>query len=72
MDGYALLRHFREQAGAGPGGPIAAIALTAFAREEDRRRAREAGFQHYLTKPVEPDELLTVLQNAVQPTGDRS
>ena len=30
-------------------------------REEDRRRTREAGFDHHLLKPVEPDELRSLL-----------
>lgn len=35
------------------GGKMAAIALTAYAREEERQRALEAGFQMHLSKPVE-------------------
>lgn len=56
-DGYELLRRLRrlapEQGGATP-----AIALTAFARQEDRARALESGFTLHLTKPVEPAHLL--------------
>ncbi len=33
------------------------IALTGYGMEEDRRRTREAGFDHHLVKPVDPDEL---------------
>jgi CheY-like chemotaxis protein len=43
------------------GGSIPAIALTAFARPEDRRRALHAGFQVHLAKPVEPAELVAVV-----------
>ncbi len=42
------------------GGATFAIALTAFARSEDRQRARHAGYQFHVAKPVEPAELLTV------------
>jgi CheY-like chemotaxis protein len=37
------------------------VAVTGHAREEDRRRAIEAGFDHYLVKPGEPDQLRKVL-----------
>jgi len=59
-DGYALIRQVRalskEQ-----GGHVPALALTAFARSDDRRRAIGAGFHMHLAKPVEPDELVTVV-----------
>jgi CheY-like chemotaxis protein len=40
---------------------VPAIALTAFARIEDRVRALAAGFQMHVAKPVEPGELLTIV-----------
>jgi PAS domain S-box-containing protein len=52
-DGYALLTRFRAQH---PGVP--AIALTAYARSTDRERALAHGFQRYLIKPIDPDELV--------------
>ena len=59
-DGYSLIRKIRllkpEQ-----GGQIPAIALTASAREEDRRLSIEAGFQVHLAKPIEPDKLVEVV-----------
>jgi CheY-like chemotaxis protein len=39
------------------------VALTAFARSEDRRRALMAGFQLHVPKPVEPAELLAVVSS---------
>lgn len=54
-DGYSLIRKIRERS------DVPAIALTAFARSEDRRRAIGAGFQMHLAKPVEPAELVTVV-----------
>ena len=45
--------------------PLPAIALTASARDEDRRRALAAGFNHYLRKPVDPAELVAALKRCV-------
>jgi CheY-like chemotaxis protein len=45
------------------GGNTPAVALTAFARSEDRRRALMAGFQMHLPKPVEAAEILAVASN---------
>jgi CheY-like chemotaxis protein len=42
-----------------------ALALTAYSRDEDRRRALEAGFQNYVAKPVDPDELAAAVANLV-------
>ena len=58
-DGYELIRKIRELKPA-QGGSTPAIALTAFARSEDRQRALRAGYQFHIAKPVEPAELLTV------------
>lgn len=59
-DGYALIRRVRalpsEQ-----GGDTPAIALTAYARAEDRMKAVMAGFQQHVVKPVEPAELITLV-----------
>ena len=56
-DGYTLVRKLRALSPE-RGGSTPAMAVTAFAREEDARRAREAGYQMHLPKPVEPAELL--------------
>jgi len=56
QDGYDLIRRVRDLAPA-DGGRVPAMALTAFAREEDRLRAIEAGFQVHAIKPVQPAEL---------------
>jgi len=59
-DGYSLIeriRHLDRTAG----GRLPAIALTAFARSEDRTRALRAGFQAHVAKPVEPAELLAIV-----------
>ena len=59
-DGYSLIRRLRvheeSQTNALP-----AVALTAYARSEDRTKAIRAGFQNHLSKPVEPAELLAIV-----------
>jgi CheY-like chemotaxis protein/anti-sigma regulatory factor (Ser/Thr protein kinase) len=59
-DGYDLIRHVRNLH-ADEGGRIPALALTAFARSEDSRRALLAGFQMHAAKPVEPAELVSMV-----------
>ncbi len=63
-DGYSLIRKVREQP---PelGGNIPAAALTAYARAEDRTRAIQEGYQLHLPKPIEADELVTVVASLV-------
>ncbi|MGE3778571.1 MAG: ATP-binding protein, partial [Pirellulaceae bacterium] len=61
QDGFQLLRAIRSLEG--PRSTIPAVALTAFARSEDRRRAALAGFQTHLSKPVEIAELIAVVGN---------
>ena len=61
-DGYEFLAKLRQLSDA-EGGDTPAVALTAFARSEDRRRALMAGFQMHLPKPVEAAELLAVASN---------
>jgi chemotaxis methyl-accepting protein methylase/signal transduction histidine kinase/chemotaxis response regulator CheB len=56
-DGYSLIRRVRDLGPDRGGGSIPALALTAFAGEENRRRALSAGFQMYLAKPVDMDHL---------------
>lgn len=61
MDGHAFIAELRriEKAAGVPAVP--AVALTAYARVQDRMRALTSGFQMHVAKPVEPAELLTVL-----------
>ncbi len=56
-DGYMLLKRVRAQEGR----QIPVIALTAYARAEDRERAIEAGFQDHLTKPIDPKQLIAAI-----------
>jgi PAS domain S-box-containing protein len=59
-DGYQLIRKLREMESS-RGKRLPAIALTAYARTEDRLRSLSAGFHMHVTKPVEPVELLTIV-----------
>lgn len=59
-DGISLIRAVRALPAA-DGGAVPAIALTAYAREEDRQRSLAAGFQAHLAKPVDPGELANAL-----------
>ena len=61
-DGYALIRRIRALP-AEAGGRTPAVALTAYARGEDAQRAFAAGFQMHVTKPIEPQQLATVVAN---------
>jgi PAS domain S-box-containing protein len=60
MDGYDLMHRIR-QLELQHCGAIPAIALTAYARSEDRTRALRAGYQAHLAKPVEPIELVATI-----------
>lgn len=59
-DGYSLIRKIRALSNEHQKNTIA-IALTAFTRAQDRMRALAAGFQNHVGKPIEPDELVTVI-----------
>ncbi|WP_166507403.1 PAS domain S-box protein [Nostoc sp. 106C] len=61
-DGYILIRQLRSLPSE-QGGRIPAVALTAYARAEDRTRSLLAGFQLHVSKPVNPAELATVVAN---------
>lgn len=62
MDGYQVARRIREkQRGNGP----VLIAMTGYGRVEDRQEAWAAGFDHHLTKPIDPDQVRQLLQRAL-------
>jgi PAS domain S-box-containing protein len=58
LNGYEVARKIREQPW---GRGMVLVALTGWGQEEDRRRSQEAGFNHHLTKPVDPDTLSKLL-----------
>jgi CheY-like chemotaxis protein len=71
VDGYELLRRIRSEI-PGDAGKLPAIALTAFARSEDRTRALLAGFLAHVAKPVEPSELIATIAAVAGRTGDQA
>jgi PAS domain S-box-containing protein len=60
-DGYVLIKKLRALPEE-EGGQTPAIALTAFARAEDKQRCLQAGFHVHVAKPIEPDELMDVVE----------
>jgi len=69
-DGFSLIRRVRALDDSRKS-EVAAVALTAYARLEDRTEAIRAGFQNHLPKPVEPAELLVVVQGLASPRSKR-
>ena len=63
QDGYELIKEVREMESANHSARIPALALTAYAKAEDRVRALAGGYQVHLSKPVEPAEFLLVVAN---------
>ena len=64
LDGYALVRSLRAL-GPRHGGEIPAIALTAYARPEDRARALTEGYQRHFVKPIDIGVLATALSDLI-------
>jgi DNA-binding response OmpR family regulator len=62
-NGYEAARQIRGQRG----GDMVLIALTGWGQEEDRRRSKEAGLDHHMTKPVEFEALMKLL-SALRPS----
>lgn len=58
MNGYELARRLRELPGMAA---VPLVAVTGYAREEDRQAALDAGFNLHLAKPIEPDRLEKLL-----------
>jgi CheY-like chemotaxis protein len=69
MDGYEVARRLRDR---DPERRTTLVALTGWGQEEDRRRARDAGFDHHLIKPAELGKLQALLaelsSRAARPT----
>ncbi len=63
-DGYALIRALRARP-AESGGRTPAVALTAFARADERTRVFRSGFQSHVAKPVDIEELVAVIASLV-------
>jgi DNA-binding response OmpR family regulator len=57
LSGYDIARHVRSRRGDG----VLLVAITGWGQEDDRRRAREAGFDHHFTKPADFEVLLALI-----------
>jgi len=64
VDGYDFVMRLRERERAESRVPVCAIALTAYAGAEDRRRALACGFHGHLAKPIDPGDLVCAVQSA--------
>jgi len=70
LNGYDTARHIREQPWSKD---ITLVALTGWGQDEDKRRSREAGFDHHLVKPVNLtalEQLVTTVVTSVQKTSE--
>jgi CheY-like chemotaxis protein len=63
MDGYEVARHIRAANG-WPSRPLL-IAVTGYGQESDRQRAIAAGFDLHMAKPIEPNQLMEVIDGKV-------
>jgi CheY-like chemotaxis protein/anti-sigma regulatory factor (Ser/Thr protein kinase) len=70
MDGFDLIARIRSSPKAAVRG-LPAVAVTAYARSEDRARALRAGYQMHLSKPIDPAELLAAVASLGQRTPSR-
>jgi CheY-like chemotaxis protein len=66
MDGYAVARALRAMPELGP---LRLVALTGYGQPQDRERAREAGFDLHLVKPVTPEKLQEILAGSQEDVG---
>jgi CheY-like chemotaxis protein len=64
IDGYALIEQLRARGFEAP-----AIAVTAYARPQDRQQAMAAGYSGYCAKPVDAGQLVSAVRAAVSPAG---
>ena len=71
-DGYAFLETLRRSEREQGLPPVPAVAVTAFARPEDRQRALAAGFNEHLSKPVDLERLVAVLARLIPDQPDPS
>jgi len=69
MDGYQLIRRVRAREKESGGERIAAVAVTAYARPEDRQRSLLAGYQMHLAKPIEAGELVAGIASLLHLSG---
>ena len=68
MDGYEVARQLRQQPDLKA---VPLVAVSGYAREEDRLRSQQAGFNHYLVKPLDPHALPALFDSLIKPTSAR-
>src|SRR3569833_3107802 len=71
MDGYELMREIRARESSSSADRIAAVAVTAYARPEDRQRSLLAGYQMHLAKPIEARVLIAGIASLLHLTRCR-
>jgi CheY-like chemotaxis protein len=62
LSGYDIARHIRNTRG----GDVLLVAITGWGQDEDRRKAREAGFDHHFTKPADFEVLLQLIEQEMK------
>ena len=62
LSGYDIAKHVREHRGE----DVLLVAITGWGQEDDKRRAREAGFDHHFTKPADFDKLLKLIDEELK------
>src|SRR3954447_8438721 len=65
LSGYDIARHVRERRG----NDVLLVAITGWGQDDDRRRAREAGFDHHFTKPADFGVLLELIDRELKERG---
>jgi signal transduction histidine kinase/DNA-binding response OmpR family regulator len=68
MDGYEVAKQLRQQSGMQN---VPLVAVSGYAREEDRARSRQAGFNHHLVKPLDPHTLPALFASLLEHPGAR-
>jgi CheY-like chemotaxis protein len=71
QDGYSLIRNLRAVERES-GRETPAVALTAYVRVQDRARAEAAGFNVFVEKPVDPEELIAVIAGVAESRAGKS
>jgi CheY-like chemotaxis protein len=69
MDGFYLIQRLRDHEIRSDHAPSVAVALTGHTDDAYRLRSIGEGFQHFMTKPALPEELVTLLHNAIDARG---
>jgi two-component system CheB/CheR fusion protein len=68
MDGYEVAKHLRQQPDLKE---MPLVAVSGYAREEDRVRSQQAGFNYHLVKPLDPQALPVLLDSLVKQASSR-